>query len=288
MVNWIITDFGQVFKSGSVELTNSLGYTQGGAAVEKFAVENMGHVSIAERGDKIHVRFRPFLVTEKAISEMLYWLFDRAKAHVTVSWLDDVWHIAPPLPCGVAVTFICHLMDKRSPPSIRPLPRLMARRSDNAERHWHDSAGEVLPLFAHQTDDIGRRRALDHHYRGRWTVVDLNVETGHAASAALGDGYPPLEFGPNSSARKMNFGAFGDAAYGKWVLENFIEVANSNKARFDDVDAIVHWSRTGDMRTRYWRIAAPLHRSGNLCRLLSISGGDSSIDLRPDHLEVTA
>ncbi len=288
MVNWIITDFGQLFKSGSAELTASLGYTEGGAAVEKFAVENMGHVSIADRGDRVHVRFRPHLVTEKAISEMLYWLFDRAKAQVTVSWLDDVWHMEQPLPCSVAVAYICHLMDKRSPPSIRPLPRLMARRSDNAEHHWHASAAEILPLFAHQAEDSSRRRALDHHFRGRWTVVDLDMETRHAASAALGDGYPPLEFGPGASARKVNFGMFGDADYGNWVLENFVDVASANKVCFEDVDAIVRWSRTGDMRTRYWRIAAPLHRHGNLCRLLSISGGDSSIDLRPDHLKVTA
>jgi hypothetical protein len=288
MVNWIITDFGQVLKSGTTELTKSLGYTQGGTAIESYAVENMGHVALAERGDKIHVRFRPVMITDKAVSEMLYWLLDRHRAHVTVSWFDDIWHLEQPMPCGVAITFICHLMDKRTAATIRPAPRLLAKKSEKAERCWQETAAEIVPLFGPTGDEWGRRRALDHHYRGRWTVVDVDVETGHAVGAALGDGYPPLEFGPRSSVKQFNFGAFGDGDYKRWVLDNFIEVANSNAPRFDDVDAIVQWSRTGDMRTRYWRIAAPLHRRGNLCRLLSISGGDSSIDLRPNHLQISA
>ena len=68
MESWIINDFGQIFRSGSPELTRTLGYTAGGTAAEAYAIDNMGHIGIIERDGKLHVRCRPSMLADKAIA----------------------------------------------------------------------------------------------------------------------------------------------------------------------------------------------------------------------------
>ena len=123
MENWIINDFGGLFRSGTAELTSSLGYTQGGPAIENYAIENMGHVGIAVRGGKVHVRFRPSLLPEVTVSSLLHWLFEHRESQVVLSWLDEVWHMERPMHGALAITHFCHLLDKRTLPRAAAAPR---------------------------------------------------------------------------------------------------------------------------------------------------------------------
>lgn len=285
MANWIIDDFGEVFKSGSIQLARSLGYTAGGKAVENYAVENIGHVAIAERPGTIHVRCRPAVMADKAIASLLYWLLDRGNPQIVVSWLDKVWNMERAMSCRVALTFLSHLMDNRT---LRPGargPKLLARKSVGAESKWLQTAHAAMPVLDEKCPTDTRRNVLDHTYHGRWSVVDMQVATGAMKLVDHGRGYPPLVPSVNEQ-QSFDFADLSDTKYKDWIEENFREAAKTTSSKFDDVDSIISWPRIGDMRTRYWRAIVPVQHNGDSCRLLSVSGCDSSIDLRPDLVQV--
>jgi hypothetical protein len=287
MANWIIDDFGDEFRSEAPEYIRRLGYTVGGPAAENYAIENMGHVGIAERDECIHVRCRPMLMQDKTISSLLYWLLDHAHKLVVVSWLDDIWHMERPMTTKCAVAFLGLVMDKRTLRRSPTSSRLLSRLSQAVAERWSRVAAETLQAADAGCAAESRRRALDDLYNGRWTVIDLELSTRRMRHAELGGGYPPLDPGLLHERSGFDFDGVGDQGYKDWVLKNFVDVAATNKPKFEDVDAVVSWPRIGDMRTRYWRAVIPLERDSHSCRLLSVSGCDSSIDLRPNLVQVS-
>lgn len=286
MANWIIDDFGDEFRSEAPEYTRRLGYTVGGPAAENYAIENMGHVGIADRAGCIHVRCRPMLMPDKTISALLYWLLDRGDKQVVVSWLDDIWHMERPMTMRLAVAFLGHLLDQRTLQKSPADARLLSQLSERVAERWPSIASDTVQAANAGCAAETRRRTLDDMYNGRWTVLDLDLPTRRLRNAELGGGYPPLDPGLMHERSGFNFEGVGDQAYKEWVLQNFVDVATTNKPKFEDVDAIVSWPRIGDMRTRYWRAVIPLQRNRDSCRLLSVSGSDSSIDLRPNLVQV--
>ena len=288
MGHWIIDDFGELFTSGSTALTRTLGYTTGGAHIENYAIENIGHVGIAVHTGTVHIRCRPDIMADRAISTLLYWLFDREHSQIVVSWLDSVWHIERPVPCRVAISFLCHLMDKRTLKITPRCARLLSRPSRSAEVRWRDTVDVVQPALGESCSDDQRHLALDQTYNGRWTIVDVGMNSRQMTAVDIGDGYPPLDPILLRQCRTFNFADVSDTEYRDWVQNLFVDVARNNQPKFEDVDAVICWPRIGDMRTRYWRASVPLTYDGDNCRLLSVSGCDSSIELRPDLVQVNS
>ena len=288
MLSRIIDDLGQTYRSGSPELARSLGYTHGGPSVEQFAIENIGHIGITEHEGRVHVRCRPTLVSEKATAELFYHLLDHREVPVVLSWLDDVWRIERPMMFRVAVAFFNLLLDKLTSPAIVTEPRILSIPSASARQFWDKTAADVVPTISHAGATVVDRSALDAVFHGRWMVVDLNFRTSQILRICRGDGYPPLGRDLFDSLIEFDLRTIPDADYRDWVVSRFFTSAERNLPQFESVDAIVGWPRTGDIRTRYWRIVAPVSHTTDLCRLLSVSGSDSSINLRPDLVQKRA
>ena len=287
-MQWIIDDFGRTFRSGSRELTNSLGHTAGGSAVELYAIENIGHIGIAERLGRVHIQCRPAIMSEKAISGLLYWLMDHRDAQITISWFDHVWHIERPLPMPVAISFVSCLLGQKTTAADSKVQKFLAEASASARGRWAAEADILMPALTAGLPDRRLRRLLDDAYLGRWTVVDLERRSKLAHVVAHGEGYPPMCPAPREPGASFQFSHIGDQNYVNWVYSAFFDAANTNRPQFEDVDAVIEWPLTGALRTRYWRAAVPVWREDDLCRLLSISGNDSSINLRPELVQVPA
>ena len=286
MANWIIDDFGGINRSGSVETTRTLGYTTGGVYSENYAIENIGYIGIYEGKTSITVRCRPAMMSDKAISSLWYWLLDREKCDVVVAWLDEIWHVEHSMPCRIATTFLGYLLEKRS---AKPSPahnRLLSRQWTMPRSKWSENGRETVSLLESKSSDDARRHSLDEMYNGRWTLVELHLSSNQLSTIDHGGGYPPLHPSLIGERRDFSFYDVGDRLYREWILCNFIEIAKTKKPKFEDVDAIVSWPRIGDIRTRYWRAVLPVRSKRGYCSLLSVSGSDSSIDLRPDLVQV--
>ncbi len=286
MANWIIDDFGGLHVSGSPEATLTIGYTEGGKAAENYAIENIGYVGLSAGEKSVSVRCRPALMSDKAISTLWYWLLDRSESPVVVAWLDDVWRVEHTMSCRLATLFLGYLLEKRITKPTPPHERLLSRLSKVGHGRWSRTVRETTSALDVSCEADTRRRALDHMYQGRWTLLEVQSDMSRFTTIDQGGGYPPLHPVAGREPRDFNIHDFGDHLYKEWILNNFVSVATSGRPKFEDVDAVVSWPRIGDMRTRYWRAVIPFQSFGS-CRLLSLSGCDSSIDLRPNLVQVS-
>jgi hypothetical protein len=128
---------------------------------------------------------------------------------------------------------------------------------------------------------------LDQLFRGRWLIADIELKVPAVAVVARGEGYPPLDpFFGRTTTGPSNLAQLGDEAYSRWLIKSYAEALIEDVPRFEEVDALIRWSRTGDTRTRYWRILVPLRADATSGRLLTASGNDTSIDLRSQPVAV--
>ena len=281
-MQWIIDDFGRTFRSGSQELTNSLGYTTGGPAVELYAIENIGHIGITERRGRAHIQCRPAIMSDKAIAGLFYWLLDRRNAHVTISWFESIWHIERPMLVPVAMAFLSHLLERRTAWTGAAEKRFLTEPSVAAQQIWQTALQDVLPRLRKHLPDHVTGETLNARFHGRWTVFELNANAKAARIRDRGNGYPPVFSGMSGPHKTFDFQKIGDGRYRDWISTNLAHVAELNQPQFENVDALISWPRIGLSRTRYWRIVVPVMRNHTTCRLLSVSGNDSGINLRPD------
>ena len=286
MQNWIIDDFGQIHRSGSEELHRSLGYNHGGLSLEKYAVENIGHIGITERDGCSHVRLRPAIVAQRAIASLFYWLLERPTKLVVLSWLDGLWHIEQAISSQRAIQLITLLLDTKSLTAPNDKPRVLLRPSVTARQRWETTAQEILPFAAHDSQGEDLKAALDALHNRRWMIVEVDDGRGTVIVVDHGDGFPPIDPDLAKAPPAFQVLKLRDDGYRKWVVQNYLEIAKEFRPHFDDIDAIIDWPLTGHTRTRYWRATIPIHRTPQSCRMIVLTGGDSSIDLRPKHIKI--
>lgn len=281
---WLFDDAGEVVASGSNAIAARLGLALR-EGLEDYAVETIGWIALSLRRDVFHVRCRPSVVSERAMVALLYWLLDRPSRPVAISWLDHVWSIERAATTRAAVSCLSYLLELKGRPPQSVGPRIVMRPSAQARQRWRTVEGAVMQTSQPGCDAPSLYAVLDDCFTGRWFINDYDRATGHVRVHERGSGYPPLD--PVFTCKERGFGLddISDTTYRAMVADSLRDVAEHDRPRFDDIDAVIHWPRFGDIRTRYWRIVVPLASSPTSCRLLSASANDSGIDLRPQIVE---
>jgi hypothetical protein len=294
MARWLIDDLGNLHSAGSQALGRILGVPAQGPGdpetrertLEDLAIINVGVIAVDISEDALHVRCRPAVVSGRAIGALTYLLLDHASSPVTISWYNRDWEVEHAPNALTAVSFVSYALELKgywSPGSTHE--RIYTQHSRQAEQKWHQVRALVSPLTSGLHAPQTYAALLDRPLGGRWTIFDFDKAQGTADMIARGNGYPVLHPIFSTSEKCQDLQTLGDAQYRAWVLDCLTCVAASNRPRFDDVDALVDWPRFGTMRTRYWRLMVPLVSRGRVCRILSASGNDSGIDLRPKDVE---
>jgi hypothetical protein len=285
-MRWILDDNGEVHLSGASELFAKLGFVHATASTEDYAIENIGFIGIDERANYAHVRYRPAVVSERAIAGLCYWLYDRPSGDVAISWFDGVWKTQPPRSIHSAICFFLHALDVKSGDDASKGPKLIAQHSDYARRRWEDKALgfwpalHVAPIPAHVVD------SLDAAFLGRWMIFQQASPGQSPQIINMGRGYPPFDsIFTSDTHSEHGIDSIEDPHYRNWIRSAIIDVAETRQARFEDVDAIVHWNRFGSLRTRYWRALIPIVQQDGNVHVLSASGNNSGVDLRPKRIE---
>jgi hypothetical protein len=119
-------------------------------------------------------------------------------------------------------------------------------------------------------EDASARRELSVRFGGRWTLSELDTDTGQVVIRSMGEGYPLYDCAWTCQPLGRSFAEFPDAAYGRFVTESHREAFERAKPIHDEIDALINWPRFGQLRTRYERIIAPFF-SGARPLLLSAS-----------------
>lgn len=281
---WLIDDSGEVLVSGSHAIAERLGVPADGR-VEDYAVENVGCIGVSLRRGTWHVRYRPAIVSERAMAGLFYWLLDHPPRPMAISWFEDVWRIERVADTRAAISFLSYTMELRKKPLGSNTERIQSRPSPQAQQRWDRVRDAILPLVATSGTSTMLYALLDRCFAGRWSLIDVTEGQATAEIAHQGTGYPPLDPVFTNTAAGYRLEKLADEQYRSWINTIFREVAERDQPRFDDIDAIIFWPRFGDMRTRYWRLLVPLQRTSISCRILSASGNDSGIDLRPEAIE---
>ena len=234
------------------------------------------------------MRYRPSIVSDRAVAALFYWLADQSPAPVAISWFEDIWRIERATSITAAIAFLSYTLELRQCRQTDDGQRIIARASPKAERRWQATRDEVLACDTARPDEKSALyRLLDQLYSGRWSILGAEMQERTISIIRQGSGYPPLDqaFRIPAGSNGYRIAEIADVGYRDWVEATALETAIIGRPRFEDVDAIVDWPHFGDMRTRYWRFLVPLEVQGSLCRLLTVSGNDSGIDLRPKHVE---
>jgi hypothetical protein len=289
MSRWMIDDLGNIRPAGAPALAEVLGVPTPTSApelarLEDFGILNVGLIFVETQPDGIGIRCRPAMLSQRAFATLSYWLLDHAKAPVTIAWYDQAWGTEHAPDARTAISFVSYLLELRGGPP-QPTKRICAQPSVQAARTWQRFKAEAATLTARRLDQEQYGRILDPLFHGRWTVFDVATDTSAVEVAASGVGYPCLDPAFMQSEGRRRFETLTDQGYRAWLTAGYLEVARSGRPRFENVDAIVAWPRIGDLRTRYWRIVVPLYSTPERCLILSASGNDSGIDLRPKPLE---
>jgi hypothetical protein len=289
MSRWMIDDLGNIRPASTRALAEALGVPCPSSApervrLEEFGILNVGLIFAETRPDGIEIRCRPALLSQRAFATLNYWLLDRPEAPVTISWHDKAWETEQAPDARTAISFVTYLLELRGGPP-QPDDRICAQPSLQAARTWQRFKHETAKLTTGKLDQAQYGRILDPIFHGRWTVFNVAIPTAKIEAIASGTGYPCLDPAFLQSEGQRRFETLTDQGYRGWLATGYLDVAHTGRPRFENVDAIVAWPRIGDLRTRYWRIVAPLYTTAEQCVLLSASGNDSGIDLRPQPVE---
>jgi hypothetical protein len=293
MPRWIIDDHGELRAAGPPALAKLIGIPIKGPGdpairsrmLEDYAIINIGIVVIEDLETSLTVRCRPAVMSERALGALSYWLMDHAHRAVKISWYDEIWSQEHASNAISAVSFLTYALELKSRSSPIYLDRIQTRPSEKAEQKWGQVRAKLSPFTVNFQAPAHYKTAFDSFFCSRWTVFDLKRRAGSLVIVNNGTNYPLLHplFGLNAAGHTLE--TLTDAQYRAWIIQSVDSVAHSGRPRFDDVDAFVDWPRFGPLRTRYWRMLVPLASRGDMFRVLSASGNDSGIDLRPKHVE---
>jgi hypothetical protein len=281
---WVVTDFGDVCPSGSQSVSDAIG-VQTTERIEEYAVESMGFIGVSLRHVGWMIRYRPMSVTQPALAGLFQLLLDHPDSPVAIAWFDDdVWKLEHTANIKSAISFISYSLEKSNATGHFVGPRIQSRASSEIKKRWLDAKPLVLPAFQRFGVSAPFTAVIDGCFAGRWAIAEVS-NSGRVNVIRRGLGYPPLDSDLSGKKQEYSLDGLADEEYKNWVKATFIEVARSGQAQCEEVDALIKWHRLGDIRTRYWRIVAPLDASDQSCRLLCASGNDSSIELRPEHID---
>jgi hypothetical protein len=290
MSRWMIDDLGNIRPARAAALAEILGVPcpvaePDAQRLEDFGTLNVGLILVEIQPDGIRIKCRPAILSQRAVATLGYWLLDHPDGNIAITWFDKAWDMEHAPDARTAISFVSYLLELKRRTPLPPAERIRSQPSLQASRRWNQVKSRVSALTGapHQNPDCAA--ILDPLFFGRWTILEVERATSTIEILARGQGYPLIDPMFARSGVRKTLETLADEGYRKWVESGFLEVATTGRARFDDVDAIIHWPRFGDLRTRYWRMAVPLRSSATSVLVLNASGNDSGIDLRPQLVE---
>ena len=290
MSRWMIDDFGNIRPVGPAALTGILGLPypetpEEAAQLENHAIMNVGLVVVEDRGAFISLKCRPAVMSALAMSTLGYWLLERPNTPAMIEWYDLHWDTETAPDARTTISLVSYMLELKQRTPVPEADRIRAQPSVQAARRWQQVKAQVAALTAGTPDFKSYARVLNPCFHGRWMIAEVDSQTDAIDFLTRGTGYPILDPIFTAGDLSKTLSSLRDETYRNWVMSGFRDVIKTGRPRFDDVDAIIDWPRFGPLRTRYWRILMPLTEAGGRWRVLSASGNDSGIDLRPQDVQ---
>ena len=250
--------------------------------VAGFLIRNMGYASFAHSGDTVAVRLAPASLTLAAYTQLAELLEKSRSRRVSLSsysgeWQYEIFPGAQQALHRVARLLISargdggprsYIAEPRAISSLasdHPFSKLIAK--------WR-AAGGTLSV----SDEL---ELLEGAFAGRYSIVTVDRQTGHAIFTTLGSGYALYEHGWTDRFVGQRVDDQPDIAYGRSVANCYRAAIAGDWPQLTDVDAIIRNPKLKcSQHGRYKRLALPLMTRNDEALLLSATLLDDSIDLR--------
>ena len=250
-------------------------------------IDNLGFIGVSCRQPGVIVRFRPRTVSRAALGALLYWLARRSGERVCLSFRlngQQPRHEIQPS-AHAAVLRMEALIELELGSSA--LPCFVARagtlndiaRGPSCFRvlfeHWRATGGSF--------DDDAYGPLLARCAGERYTLFEASTGGLGFDIVRAGEG---LQIPDKPSHRALTGGRLenlGDRPYAQWVARFYRAALDSRQPRYDHIEAVIRWPRTGSTERRYSRLILPCRTRDGRPLLLGISGALAVPDA---HLEV--
>ena len=276
----VFDDRGEVWDAKSRELAEGLNASIGGDALTSYAIKNLGFIAATVINESVRIRLRPAVVSQVALSGLLYWLHDQPFHRVLLSFLDSDWSH--------------ELVRSRQEAASRLLARVRFRSEDregdflNKQRPLQDlSPGtplrELLNLWSDHSGKYDSERLnplLDKALNGRFVLFEAASGSNSVYVKEVGPGLGRSGGYWLSRTKGLKVEDQPDYAYGKWVAEAYRDVLNTREPMLDDVDAVITWPQQPRVSYRYRRLVVPFTGRDASTLLLSATVIDPDISLR--------
>ena len=276
----VFDDRGEVWDGNSPELADGLNASIGGEALTGYAIRNLGFIAANVINESVRIRLRPAVVSQVALSALLYWLHDQPFHRVLLSFLDHDWSH--------------ELVRSRQDAAGRLLGRvkmnLEDRRGDflNKERPLQAlaQASPLRALLNAWSDCNGKydrerlATLLDTAVNGRFVLVEANKASPSLYIKDVGSGFTAVGKYWLSRSIGLRVEDQPDYAYGKWIAEHYRHVLATGEPSLEEVDAVITWPENPRRSYRYRRLVVPFDGGPNSTMLLGATLVDPHIDLR--------
>ena len=247
-----------------------------------FRVINCKWAALRHHQHRLHVRFRPGMVAEAALVELLYhacdvpWVRAAATMFIDNAWRDEL------LPLGreEAVRRLSSVVIESQ---LRP-GHTVLRRSRPVQSIPSDSPLQHALRAWWRHPDLATsaklRTMLADEVKGRYFWVHASRKQRELIMMEIGGGFPESVLSVLHPGLGYRLEDQPDVAYGRYCAEAYGAVAQSGVPSMEDVDAILRPPYGKSVRRRYSRLILPFRSTTGNTRLLGISFENPDVDLR--------
>jgi hypothetical protein len=266
----LIDDSGVEVDLDNPALARRLGTSCCQDALLEYLVMNLGFVACEERRRSLSIRFRPSIVSKRALGGLARRLHTRPLDRVLIASFIDDWFNELVPSTELALKRLTDLMVKSH------YKRALTFQYQDVPEHHLPQAGAVAAILEHwrrEGADLGIERITPILQRGfdqRFLVAEHLPDNGELIIRALGSGYSIFDKTWCKVALGERLEDQYDVYYGRWAAQGYRTAASRAMPIIQRIDAVIDKPSSGYRREQYVRIIVPFRQNGRTL-LLSAS-----------------
>ncbi|MDX2157344.1 MAG: hypothetical protein SFW09_12625 [Hyphomicrobiaceae bacterium] len=274
----LIDQDGRLWCSTDPALSRTLRGRLAGQELIRYAVMNLGFVSLAPGEHFIRLACRPSILEPATIVSTLYYVHDHVPATIGLDYFTDTWNHLIVRDRGKFQSLLAALAGEKSVGGQED--RLLRRPIERRKSPHRGKLSAVRRIFGTSPSLEEVKAPLDKLFCGRWSLHELNPESGHTIVRGIGQSYTPFNPSWLATAVGSSLCSYADERYGLWVAAQHREALESDQPMFDEVDAVLEFPSIGAARACYSRLTLSVTVRNEPRLILSAAVSDSSINLR--------
>jgi hypothetical protein len=275
----VIDDCGIEVDLDNPALARRLGTSRRRYSLLEYLVMNLGFVACEERRRSLRIRFRPSIVTKRALGGLARRLQSRPLDRVLITSFDDDWFNELVPSAELALKYLTDLMVESH------YKRTSTFQFQDVPEHHLPQASAVAAILEHwrsESADLDIKRIFPILHRGfdqKFLLVEHLADNDELIIRSLGSGYSIFDKAWCKEAPGERLEDQYDIYYGRWAAQGYRTAASRAMPIIQRIDAVIDRPSSGYRREQYARIIVPFPRNGRTL-LLSASTTNLAMVIR--------